>query len=58
MVTGKLAEMDVEDDYKEFVPPISESKFNNMMIKHGSLQKFIENTEQASDYGVGCYSDE
>lgn len=54
---GELTEEEIEDSYKQLAPTTSTS-FNHMIVKHGSIQKFIDNAEEASDYGHGCFSEE
>ena len=51
-----MNEDEVEEGFKGLNPSQLSSK--DLVIKHGSLQKFVENAEEASDYSYSAFSEE
>eukprot|EP00331_Platyophrya_macrostoma_P032801 CAMPEP_0176437752 /NCGR_PEP_ID=MMETSP0127-20121128/18831_1 /TAXON_ID=938130 /ORGANISM="Platyophrya macrostoma, Strain WH" /LENGTH=594 /DNA_ID=CAMNT_0017821483 /DNA_START=213 /DNA_END=1996 /DNA_ORIENTATION=- len=53
----ELAEEDIEENYKDMAP-IASTNLDKKLVKHGSFQKFIENAEEASDYGSNMFPED
>ena len=46
----------MEADFKELIP--AGMSLTDPLIKYGSLQKYVPNAEEASDYGYNQFPDE
>lgn len=55
-ILGEYTEPDVETDFKDIIP--AAMNMADPLIKYGSLQKYIPNCEEASDYGSSQFPDE